>query len=432
MDQEIIDAADHGLDFWAFDNYAYIQDVPQISNQKPLYEGFKEYLASPNKNRLKFAIAISPGESSAGGYIGGYWNSGEVPYLVSQFKDPQYLKVNGDRPVLFVLGAKDIAANFPNWPQDHAFLNKQSEAAGLGDPIIIDTSMDVISSKNSGLDGLTTYGVMGNGAKPESGCTNDAGNPTPHCPFSSQSTKDESNWATAAQSGLLTVPGLTPVNDPRALTTPYGFYVDQPTYTQWEQEVKDAFAFMKTNVSKTNPPIAVIYAWNELNEGGPGIIPTKQNGMMYLDAIKAVKSGTYPSNYQDIYNGDNTAISLAANPGYPNHWTNYFPVSAAGYFNNDEEISQGIGESATLSVDNVTGFEVKATKGPNRGKMQVFIDGVSQGTVNVNSATWLPGQSVFKSSTLSPGTHVLKLYNVSTDEGATSIGIDQILVSKSR
>lgn len=433
MDQEINDAADHGLDFWAFDDYSMMQDIPAGSRNTSslLYGAFQEYMASSYKARLKFALATGGGcAASACGYIPGYFRSTYIPRLAKLFQDPQYLKVDGNRPVLFWSDDSSSWANFPNWHEDRAYLNQLAEAAGLGDPIFINTTMDIAAAKAHGLDGMTTYGVQGNGAKPDSGCTTDtsSGSAVYHCPFSAQIAKDEANWNTAAQSGLLAVPGLTPVDDPRAIPHPYGFWVDQPTYTQWEEEVKDAFAFIANNASKTtNPPIAVIYAWNELAEGGPGIIPTKQNGTMYLDAIAAVKTGNYPSAYQDAYGGDNDAIRLAAGAGNPSHWVDYSPL--AGNFNNAEETSQGTGESATLIVDNTTGFEVKGTEGPDRGRMQVFIDDASQGVVNLYSSIWLRHQSLFKNSPLPAGTHTLRLLNVSDDVTHAKMGIDEIIVA---
>jgi hypothetical protein len=431
MDQEINDAADHGLDFWAFDDYKMMNDVPLSLLKAPLTPlldvAFQEYLASPYKSKLKFALATGGGNAaSAAGTIGGdpsYFRTTYIPYLVKEFKDPQYLKVSGNRPVLFWFDDSSSWANFPAWDADLAYLNKLTEAAGLGDPMIINTTMDFADAQSHHLQGMTTYGVMGNGANPSCGSS--------HCSFASQMTKDESNWSMSAQSGLLSVPGLTSNNDSRAFANPsYGFYVDQPTYTQWEQEVKDAFTFMTSHVAVTNPPIAVVYAWDELTEAGPGIIPTVQNGTMYLDAIKAVKTGNYPNTYQDMYNGDNSAIVLSAAAGTPSHWTNYAPVS--GNFNNDEEISQGIGESASLTVDNSTGFVVKGSAGPNRGKVQVFIDGVSQGVIDLSGATWVRAYSFFKSSVLTSGTHTLKIVNVSDDVSHSQVGIDEIVVSKQR
>jgi hypothetical protein len=150
---------------------------------------------------------------------------------------------------------------------------------------------------------------------------------------------------------------------------------------------------------------------------------------MYLDAIQAVKTGNYPVSYTDVYNGDNLSITLAANPkSTKNNWINYAPV--IGNFNNDEQISQGIGESATLTVSNATSFEIKGTKGPNRGIMQVFIDGVSQETVTLTDPQWHTNESLFKSAELPVGTHTLRIVNVSKNVKEAQVGIDQIIVTK--
>ena len=151
---------------------------------------------------------------------------------------------------------------------------------------------------------------------------------------------------------------------------------------------------------------------------------------MFLYAVKAVKSGGYPSTYQDMYNGDNLHITFAAAAGKQNTWTNYAPLQ--GNFNNDEEISGTAGESATLVAEHATGFEIKGTKGPNRGIMQVYVDGVSQGVFTLTDTNWSQRASLFKSGTLPAGTHSLNIVNVSTNASAASVGIDEIIVSKAR
>ena len=157
---------------------------------------------------------------------------------------------------------------------------------------------------------------------------------------------------------------------------------------------------------------------------------------MYLDAVNAVKTGNYPSSWQDVYNGDNCLIVKSGN------WINYGPIPGSplqggpgaiqGNFNNDEEISQGVGDIATLTADNATGFEIKGTYGPNRGKMQVFVDDVSQGTITLTNPNWAQNQSLFKSAVLTKGTHTLKIVNASTDVSVSQVGIDEIIVTKQR
>jgi hypothetical protein len=436
MDAEINAAADHGLDFWAFNNYWAITNFSSLQSQWPLYDAFKKYMASPYKNRLKFTFVVNAGSLAYGDASQvtlGFWDT-HRPYLIEMFKDSQYLKVEGNRPVIFVQNdvqnflAQWSGGNYPGWPSVRDSLNAELKAAGLGNVFVVNTVMD-LSGASAGVEGATSYGVMEHKARPDySNCKQDSGSSLYHCPFSAQVAKDKNNWNVGAQSGAYIVPGLTPTNDPRPRS--YGFYVDQPTYTEWQQQLKDVVAFMKSQSRKTNPPLALIYAWNELDEGGPGIMPTKQNGTMYLDALKAVKTGSYPSVYTDVYNGDNLSIAFSASAGSPNTWINY--ASLGGNFNNDEQISQSIGESASLSVSNAIGFEIKGTKGPNRGIMQVFIDNVSHGTVTLTDPNWYQNQTLFKSSVLPAGTHTLRIVNVSTDVMVAQVGIDQIIVTKQK
>jgi hypothetical protein len=441
MDKEINDAADHGLDFWAFDDFWGCTQFAEDQNCAPFYEAFKEYMASPYKNRLKFAL-ISQGGGMAYGsgshVTPGFWTNTDRPRMINLFKDPQYLKVDGNRPVLFIMGdisnflAQWESPNYPGWNTVHQQFNQAAADAGLGPPLLVNVAMDM-SAKGANFDSVTSYGGMGVSggisAVPTIGYVHDPDDPShQHFPYARQIAQDESNWNAIKQAGLRVIPGLTPVDDPRPLW-PFGYYwrVDQPTYSEWEQELKDAVAFERSNPSNvTNPPIALIYAWNEISEGGPGIIPTQQNGTMFLDAIKAVKTGNYPSTYTDVYNGDNLAIKFTAvGSGY---WTNYGPIG--GNFNNDEEISGVAGDSASLTVDAATGFTITGTKGPNRGKMRVYIDGSDQGTFTLTASQWTVKQTLFQKSALPAGTHTLKIVNASTDPSATQLGIDTISVTK--
>jgi hypothetical protein len=403
IDQEILDAANHGLDYWMFDWYQ--QDTGAAGAH--LMDPFNDYMASQYHSRLKFALMLSNATAS-------YWDSSEIPYVVSKFQDGQYLKTADNRPIVFWFGASGLngtGAFGPNWRAELNNLTQADKAVGLGAPLIIDNNMDLVATQQYGFAGATSYGPSGSGV----------GGAGAHC-YSAEVAVEKANWRATAQAGLLSVPGLSPINDGRPRNSTW--WVQQPTYSQWEQQLKDAYTWTSSasGASVTNPRLMLAYSWNEIDEGGPGIEPTVQEGTKYLDAIQAVKTGVYPSTYTDTYNGDNCAISYVGSS-----WFYNFPVDG---YQNDEQVSAQNGDTASLTVASSTAFTVTGIIGPNRGKVQVAIDGVSVGTVNLYAAATSTHQTILTSSTLPEATHTIVLTNVSDTVGKTWVGIDTIVVGK--
>ncbi|MBM7567056.1 X2-like carbohydrate binding domain-containing protein [Paenibacillus sacheonensis] len=63
-----------------------------------------------------------------------------------------------------------------------------------------------------------------------------------------------------------------------------------------------------------------------------------------------------------------------------------------------------------------TGIEVLSPKGPSQGDVEIFIDGVSKGTVNANGADRTVGQRLYGIDGLPGGEHTIKVVKVSGDE----------------
>lgn len=415
IDAEINVAADNYLDYFAF---VWYPEHPQYDHAD-LMKPFRDYLASPYKNRIKFAFIlqtywVARGLLGDANEMEARWRTETVPALVQLFADPQYVKVNGNRPVIFWFGTAGLSSQpdgfGSGWQTEIQFLKDRVVSAGLGEPLFVDNNQDVAAAQNFGWQGVTSYGPSG--AQP--GASGAWGN---------QAAKDKSNWGPHAN--LLTVPGLTPMHDPRPRG--YGYYVDPPTYYQWQNHLRDAFAFITANPAKvTNPPLMLVYAWNELDEGGGGIVPTLRDGDKYLSAIKSIASGlplivpptptpVPPSG--NIYNGDNPAIV------YQGDWTRWTP--AEGNYGNDDHFSQQAGSVATLTLDGVTRFTIYGVKGPNRGSFEIFIDNVSQGTFSQYHPDWIQAPVLYQSAALPLGTHTLQMVN-----RAPQISLDYIEVQR--
>jgi hypothetical protein len=293
---------------------------------------------------------------------------------VNKFKDPEYVRAAGNRPVVYWFDAKNLGdpgVGFgSSWASELQYLRDQtrgqldSSGQPMGDPIIIDVNHnDGGGGQTYDLDGLASYGPAG--ASPGPGA---------HC-WGAQASVDIANVNQVGD--LLVVPSPTPVNDPRPRdedpTYPfegdYGYWSQAPTYGQWQSHVQFLYDWAINNPTKTtDPALLLIYAWDELDEGGGGIVPTNQEQFKYLDAIKSVKTGAYPSTYADTYNGDNCSIIRAGT------WVRYFAPGAAAY-DDDVQYSVTPGDTASLTSSNTTRFTVRFSVGPNRGKVDIKIDG---------------------------------------------------------
>ena len=62
-------------------------------------------------------------------------------------------------------------------------------------------------------------------------------------------------------------------------TTPYtatGWY-DEQSISQWEHELRYFYDYLQQYPGRTTQtPTMLIYAWNEMNEGGAGLEPNSQ------------------------------------------------------------------------------------------------------------------------------------------------------------
>jgi hypothetical protein len=244
------------------------------------------------------------------------------------FQNPKYLKINDNRPVSFIHTSAFFGERFA------AHLHKLNSActnAGLGEPYLADTGSDFKSSEQYNFDALTNYGP-----------TSAPGYQSGHRCFADMAEFDKSRIKvdTRTKDGFIQhIPGVSPVMDPRPLPYydkvmnnwgPYNVWFDTPTYKEWEEHLKYFYDNIKRYPGRySDPGMILVYAWNELVEGGAGIVPTKQFGSMFLDAVKAVKSGKYPDEYFEEFGCDNLQLIKSG------QWTTDGPSKDnMGNFNN--------------------------------------------------------------------------------------------------
>jgi hypothetical protein len=434
MNQEIDDAAANHLDFWAFDWYPPSIDTcasPCLSYDHPDYYANSEalYKSSPEKSRLKFADLVqtwwlasgSPTDPTSVGY---QYQSTWVPDLVSDFQDPQYVKVNGNHPLLFWFGTNQLASSGSGWgSQSNAqtqlnYLINATTSAGLGTPYIVDVQEDAGGASTYGFQGVSGYDTASFGV-------------TGHQCYSTLSSRDTSELSTGTSQGLTQIPALTSMSDPRPRDADpsgrynYGFWYDQPTFGEWLKDVHDMWTWADGSSRVTTPPVMLTYAWNEIDEGGPGLEPTIQNGDRYLKAISDVMTNNYPASYTDQLNDDNCNVS------YSGTWSRAFPLHgstiATSPYENDEEQSSTASSSAQVSWPNTTGFTIVGSKGPNRGKAEVYVDTTDEGTIDTYASSLSYDQTLYSITGLTAGTHTVKIVALGTHSASSSgslVGVD--------
>lgn len=278
VDGEIALAADGGLDFFVFDYYAEVgPNNPGASENAN--NGLKYYLTSTNKPRLKFAILYvnhpySPTET---------WDA-TIAYWISLMKDSQYVSIEG-KPVLIVYRPDFLRTS---WGSDAAArgalerLRAQAAAAGLpplliGGGTVYEPGDAEAAAIADGYDFLTTYSLAVNDA---------ALFPTVPTAYGDVTRVQSASWrALATSSSPPYVPSALSGWDARPIPEGTNFVVGRSpagvrAMAAAERDAIDRYARFRLG----DTGVALVYAWNELSEGGY-VVPTVADGDSYLRSV---------------------------------------------------------------------------------------------------------------------------------------------------
>lgn len=401
VEREIAYAADAGVDYWSFVWYPE-QGEPQAQIQEP----FNHYLASPNHGRIKFTVILQA-EWLAWPDLGwSHYEDTYLPQLTRLFADPQYVTVNGGRPVVMLFHSNKL-------PEARlAQLGQAIEEAGLPPAYYVNVNMNLDSVRTLRLDAMTSYGPSG--ARPSG---------DGHC-WAAQAQKDERNWG--PNKDVDTVLGLTPMADPRPRKE-YGYWIDQPTRRDWRSHLQRSFDWVSAHPEAvSNPALMLVYNWNELDEGGPGIVPTLQEGTRYLDDLRAVRSGD-TSGYLDVMNGNH--CELVQDDGWQ---TEFPPEGIAGNRDSDEQIASKAGSLLRLTTEGV-GFEWLGTKGPDRGRAEIKVDAGEWQMVDLYASEVTRRAVIHGVAGLASGEHEYQIRVLGSKVDASSgfvVGVDEIRVQR--
>ena len=336
MDADIAYANAAGLNYWAFYYYPIGSGMDTARNL---------YLSSNVKNGLNFTFIINRSLPSA--------NFGEV---ISAFSNPNYQKVLGNRPLLYIHtdpGNIYTKADIGN-------LRSQSTAAGLGNPyiVVMNGNPAIASSQlwTLGADAISSYTSAGSGGSP----------------FAAVMQNDQLGWDSYAQTGYKVVPWVTTGWDPRPR-------IDNPvswtkySASSWAQpampselstSLQNALDWSAQHEQIAEPATVIMYAWNEFDEGGwlsPTITPG--SSIINTDRITAIKNTL---TYRSSSSWDATQTADKAFDGnYSTDWQAALGTAFAGQwlevnFGRDSTFSQ-----VTLSEygNRTAGFQIQYLNG---------------------------------------------------------------------
>lgn len=267
MDAEIAAALQAGLSFWAFDSY---QPDDSLSLALQLY------LSSASRGRLRFCMVGQTSNWGAGG-------EDQPPLLrdIRMMTQTDYMTVLDGRPLYFAIDASAAqTAGLPAGGVAEAILTirRQVQLAGGKNPYIVWLSgaaladySNVEAAQAAGADAAGAYAVPRlNGAEQ---------------PYGALTRAAADDWLARSKTGFSMVPTAMSGWDQRPLIeTPQSFYPISSSLTLgnfYETATSDALAdhvadlvrYIVAHPDSCPAQIGLVYAWNELAEGG-WLMPT--------------------------------------------------------------------------------------------------------------------------------------------------------------
>lgn len=278
MQRQIDLAADNGVDFFLFCWYWKDNKGPiniEAIEKDHHHTSMELYLKAPNKKKLKYCLLVA---NHQGFEIIGKENWIEaVKFWARYFKDPQYITVDG-KPLVVLFGTGDTVTE-----EDLAAMQQTAKEVGFKDGIAI-AGCGQPARQKSGFTHTTHYNII----------PGYAGGSEAH-KYQELVDATEAQWIGREDQPY--IPLLTcgwdkrPWED-RDRQNQEGWYFPDSDPEQFKNFLTDAIRWMDDNPTKTTKErLVLIYAWNELGEGGY-LAPTKGDPEgAKLKKIKEVAEG---------------------------------------------------------------------------------------------------------------------------------------------
>jgi len=293
VDKTIVQAADAGVNFFAFDWYDIAMSTSPTD--RTLNEALDFYMTSSQRKRLSFCLTYidqPPFIPATGTLSAQHWSQLITTWL-TYMKQPDYVRVNG-KPLFIVFSPERFDKIFGGVAGVRAALDElraRARADGLPGVSIAIAATVVPKSNPARVATLNAEGYdLATGYNYHSLGDEQYGVPAP---YSNLVTENMNTWNQVSSR----------VNAPYIPVVTSGFDL---RYSSRSNEKSTAiiyggrtphrfacFAVQARHWIDTHPHqttqehIVMIYAWNELAEGG-AIIPTRQDGYAYANAVREV------------------------------------------------------------------------------------------------------------------------------------------------
>jgi len=266
IDKEIAAAAGAGLDYWAYCTYP---------ENDPLSNALKLHLSSALRNQIGFC-AIS-GLASMISYF-----AVDTEYHIKLMLEPGYTKVMGDRPLFYVLSSKDEQIKrlggmqkVAEWVQ---YIRTEVQRRGGGNPYFVlsegNPTRVVKLCRNLNFDAVGLYAT--------------ALGPFGGAPYQTLVEVTEKYWDKLSATGVPLVPNImsgwnsrprfrNPVSWDKHKPTdppPVEHCYQDGTPEEIAQHIADAIAWIKAHPAQAPANTALIYAWDECDEGFGALVPS--------------------------------------------------------------------------------------------------------------------------------------------------------------
>ncbi len=232
FDEEILMAADAGIDYFAYCWY---------SNQSEMSWARRFHTKSKYRNKVKFASISIPNDKE------------EILELIELLPQDFYFKIPDGRPLLFVYTEADIREKVN-------FVRKTCKQKGYVQPYLVLMGSTAEHAKEMGGDAISDYALFGDGI-----------------PFAQMASNGVKRWERGIQAGMDMIPCVSTGWDPRprgdnpiSWDANTGKVSSVPTATPEEiiTHLDHCIGWMKEHADSCPAKALIMYAWNEHDEGG--------------------------------------------------------------------------------------------------------------------------------------------------------------------
>ena len=273
MDKEIAFAKYAGLDYWAFVLYP---------EKDMLSLGLQTYLQSSQQSKINFCAITEQGRFT-------WKDTAYINYLIRLIKKPGYQTVSDERPIWYFgftdsLNVVNTWGSFQQLKMKIDSVRKDIIKAGLKNPYVVIMDFDAATGSrwcdSLGADAISSY-VAQKGTKQGT--------------YQQLANENAAFWEACKATGKQVVPvwntGWNPL--PRLITPvpwhvyPAAEYYEAPTVYELKVHFTNAVDWLKKNKKAAASQCAIIYAWNEFDEGG-WLCPTIGNNTNRIDAVSPI------------------------------------------------------------------------------------------------------------------------------------------------